>query len=314
MKKCVSIGGQALIEGIMMKGPEKTVMAVRGKDKNIILEELNQISVTKKYKILGLPIIRGVINFVESMIFGYKALMRSADLSGFTDLEEENSKMSEKQQSALMNALMVIASVLGVGLALVLFMFLPAFIFNLINSAAGESISALRALFEGILKIIIFLVYIVLVSRTPDIKRVFMYHGAEHKTIFCYENNLDLTVENVKTQSRFHPRCGTSFMVVMLLVGILITFVVQTLFPSVTKIIWLWVLIKILIMPIICGVGYEIIKFCGRHDGVVVKILSAPGLWMQRITTVEPSDDMIEIAIAAFKEVLPKEKAENADA
>lgn len=314
MKKCVSIGGQALIEGIMMKGPEKTVMAVRGKDKNIILEELNQISVTKKYKILGLPIIRGVINFVESMIFGYKALMRSADLSGFTDLEEENSKMSEKQQSALMNALMVIASVLGVGLALVLFMFLPAFIFNLINSAAGESISALRALFEGLLKIIIFLVYIVLVSRTPDIKRVFMYHGAEHKTIFCYENNLDLTVENVKTQSRFHPRCGTSFMVVMLLVGILITFVVQTLFPSVTKIIWLWVLIKILIMPIICGVGYEIIKFCGRHDGVVVKILSAPGLWMQRITTVEPSDDMIEIAIAAFKEVLPKEKAENADA
>lgn len=305
MKKCVSIGGQALIEGIMMKGPKKTVMAVRGKDKEIIVEEINQQSLTKKYKLLNLPIIRGVINFIEAMIFGYKALMRSAELSGFTDLEE-NPKMSEKQQSTLMNFLMVVASVLGVGLALVLFMFLPAFLFNLLNGAFSGAISSLRALFEGILKIIIFLVYIVLVSKTPDIKRVFMYHGAEHKTIFCYEKGLELTVENIKPQGRFHPRCGTSFMVVMLIVGILITFLVQTLFPFVTKIIWLWVAIKILILPIICGVGYEVIKFCGRHDGLLVKILSAPGLWMQRITTVEPTDDMIEIAIAAVKPVLPE--------
>ena len=306
MKKCVSIGGQALIEGIMMKGPKKTVMAVRGKDKEIIVEEINQQSLTKKYKLLNLPIIRGVINFIEAMIFGYKALMRSAELSGFTDLEEENSKMSEKQQSTLMNFLMVVASVLGVGLALILFMFLPALLFNLLNGAFSGAISSFRALFEGILKIIIFLVYIILVSKTPDIKRVFMYHGAEHKTIFCYEKGLELTVENIKPQGRFHPRCGTSFMVVMLIVGILITFLVQTLFPFVTKIIWLWVAIKILILPIICGVGYEIIKFCGRHDGLLVKILSAPGLWMQRITTVEPTDDMIEIAIAAVKPVLPE--------
>ena len=306
MKKCVSIGGQALIEGIMMKGPKKTVMAVRGKEKEIIVEEINQQSLTKKYKLLNLPIIRGVINFIEAMIFGYKALMRSAELSGFTDLEEENSKMSEKQQSTLMNFLMVVASVLGVGLALILFMFLPALLFNLLNGAFSGAISSFRALFEGILKIIIFLVYIVLVSKTPDIKRVFMYHGAEHKTIFCYEKGLELTVENIKPQGRFHPRCGTSFMVVMLIVGILITFLVQTLFPFVTKIIWLWVAIKILILPIICGVGYEVIKFCGRHDGLVVKILSAPGLWMQRITTVEPTDDMIEIAIAAVKPVLPE--------
>jgi len=306
VKKCVSIGGQALIEGIMMKGPKKTVMAVRGKDKEIIVEEINQQSLTKKYKLLNLPIIRGVINFIEAMIFGYKALMRSAELSGFTDLEEENSKMSEKQQSTLMNFLMVVASVLGVGLALILFMFLPALLFNLLNGAFSGAISSFRALFEGILKIIIFLVYIILVSKTPDIKRVFMYHGAEHKTIFCYEKGLELTVENIKPQGRFHPRCGTSFMVVMLIVGILITFLVQTLFPFVTKIIWLWVAIKILILPIICGVGYEIIKFCGRHDGLLVKILSAPGLWMQRITTVEPTDDMIEIAIAAVKPVLPE--------
>ena len=276
------------------------------KPKEIIVEEINQQSLTKKYKLLNLPIIRGVINFIEAMVFGYKALMRSAELSGFTDLEEENSKMSEKQQSTLMNFLMVVASVLGVGLALVLFMFLPALLFNLLNGAFSGAISSFRALFEGILKIIIFLVYIVLVSKTPDIKRVFMYHGAEHKTIFCYEKGLELTVENIKPQGRFHPRCGTSFMVVMLIVGILITFLVQTLFPFVTKIIWLWVAIKILILPIICGVGYEIIKFCGRHDGLVVKILSAPGLWMQRITTVEPTDDMIEIAIAAVKPVLPE--------
>ena len=306
MKKCVSIGGQALIEGIMMKGPKKTVMAVRGKEKEIIVEEINETSLTKKHKALNLPIIRGVINFIEAMVFGYKALMRSAELSGFADLEEENSKMSEKQQSTIMNVLMVVASVLGVGLALVLFMFLPAFLFNLLNGAVSGAVTPFRALFEGLLKIIIFLVYIVLVSRTPDIKRVFMYHGAEHKTIFCYEKGLELTVENIKPQGRFHPRCGTSFMVVMLIVGILITFLVQTLFPFVTKIIWLWVAIKILILPIICGVGYEVIKFCGRHDGLVVKILSAPGLWMQRITTVEPTDDMIEIAIAAVKPVLPE--------
>ena len=307
MKKCVSIGGQALIEGIMMKGPEKTVMAVRGKDKEIIVEELTEKSLTKKYKALNLPIIRGVINFVEAMIFGYKALMRSAELSGFADLEEET-KLDEKKQSRLMNLLMIVASVLGVGLALVLFMFLPAFLFNLLNGALSGTITGFRALFEGILKIIIFLVYIILVSRTPDIKRVFMYHGAEHKTIFCYENGLELTVENIKPQSRFHPRCGTSFMVVMLIVGILITFLVQTLFPFVTKIIWLWVAIKILILPIICGVGYEVIKFCGRHDNAFVRILSAPGLWMQRITTVEPTDDMIEIAIASVKPVLPEGK------
>ena len=305
MKKCVSIGGQALIEGIMMKGPKKTVMAVRGKEKEIIVEELNNTSLTQKHKILNLPILRGVINFIEAMIFGYKALMRSAELSGFAELEEET-KLDEKKQGALMNALMIVASVLGVGLALVLFMFLPALLFNLLNGAFMGAITGFRALFEGILKIIIFLVYIILVSRTPDIKRVFMYHGAEHKTIFCYEQGLELTVENIKPQSRFHPRCGTSFMVVMLIVGILITFLVQTLFPFVTKIIWLWVLIKILILPIICGVGYEVIKFCGKHDNAFVKVLSAPGLWMQRITTIEPTDDMIEIAIAAVKPVLPE--------
>ena len=305
MKKCVSIGGQALIEGIMMKGPKKTVMAVRGKEKEIIVEELSNTSLTQKHKILNLPILRGVINFIEAMIFGYKALMRSAELSGFADLEEET-KLDEKKQGALMNALMIVASVLGVGLALVLFMFLPALLFNLLNGAFMGAITGFRALFEGILKILIFLVYIILVSRTPDIKRVFMYHGAEHKTIFCYEQGLELTVENIKPQSRFHPRCGTSFMVVMLIVGILITFLVQTLFPFVTKIIWLWVLIKILILPIICGVGYEVIKFCGKHDNAFVKVLSAPGLWMQRITTIEPTDDMIEIAIAAVKPVLPE--------
>lgn len=302
MKKCASIGGQALIEGIMMKGPKKTVMAVRGKDKDIIIEDVNFTSLTKKHKFFNIPVLRGVINFVEALISGYKTLMRSAELSGFTDLEEENK--NSKNESAIMNVIMVVATLLGVALALFLFMFLPAFLFNLINKATLYAISPLRALFEGLLKIAIFLIYIVLVSRTPDIKRVFMYHGAEHKAIFCYENNLELTVENVQKQSRFHPRCGTSFMVVMLIIGIVITFLIQTLFPFLTKIIWVWVLIKILTLPIICGVGYEIIKFCGRHDNYFVKILSAPGLLMQRITTVPPQDDMCEIAIAAINAVL----------
>ena len=305
MKKCASIGGQALIEGIMMKGPKKPVMAVRGKDKNIIIEDVNFTSLTKKHKFFNIPVLRGVINFVEALISGYKTLMRSAELSGFTDLEEENK--NSKNESAIMNVIMVVATLLGVALALFLFMFLPAFLFNLINKATLYAISPLRALFEGLLKIAIFLIYIVLVSRTPDIKRVFMYHGAEHKAIFCYENNLELTVENVQKQSRFHPRCGTSFMVVMLIIGIVITFLIQTLFPFLTKIIWVWVLIKILTLPIICGVGYEIIRFCGRHDNYFVKILSAPGLLMQRITTVPPQDDMCEIAIAAINAVLEEE-------
>lgn len=312
-----SIGGQALIEGIMMMHPKgKAAVSVRTTDGEIDTEMLEVKHIKDKIKFLGWPLIRGVVNYIESMMFGYKCLMISAEKSGLEDIEdEENSSKLDKWlndhlNKKVMGVITAIASVLGVGLAFLLFFYLPTIVVDFINKLAGDSLTNFRALFEGIIRMAIFVAYIALVSFMKDIRRTFMYHGAEHKTIFCYENDLELTVENVKTQSRFHPRCGTSFMVVMLIVGIFITFVVQTLFPAVTKILWLWVLIKILIMPVICGIGYEIIKFCGRHDGVFVKILSTPGLWMQRITTVEPSDDMIEIAIAAVKEVLPENESE----
>ena len=352
MKK-LSIGGQALIEGIMMKSPEKTAMAVRTPDKSIDIEYIKEKHIKDKFPPMGWPVIRGVVNFIESMILGYKTLMMSADKSGMTDLEEEeerqrkaekeakkrakliakgklpaeepvtestlddaenkvcnesesDSKSKEKSNSILITAVMVVGVVLGVALALVLFMWLPTAVFNGINFLAGGAISdKFRPLIEGVLKISIFVGYVALVSLTKDIKRVFMYHGAEHKTIFCLENELELNIENVKKQSRFHPRCGTSFMILMLVVGILINLLIVTLFPSVTKLAAIWVIIKVLMVPLICGIGYELIRFCGKHNNIVTHIISAPGMWVQRLTTKEPEDDMIEVAIAAIQAVLP---------
>lgn len=309
MKKA-SIGGQALIEGIMMKSPYKTAIAVRTPDKSIDIEYMEEKHLKDKCKIFGFPIIRGAVNFVESMIQGYKALMISADKSGMTDLEDEKSepKTENKQQTNLLiSAVMVIGCVLGVLLSVFLFMYLPALVFDAIGWVLGSELPlALRPLFEGVLKIAIFVGYIALVSCTKDIKRVFMYHGAEHKSIFCFEKGLELTVENVKKQSRFHPRCGTSFMILMLIVGILASFVIVTLFPDITKLRILWVAIKILLVPIICGLGYELIKICGKYDNVVTRIIAAPGMWVQRLTTKEPTDDMIEVAIVSLKAVLPE--------
>lgn len=303
MSKCkmVSIGGQALIEGIMMRGPKKTAMAVRLPDGSIDITEMPQKSIKDKIKFLGWPIIRGVVNFVESMLVGYKALSISADKSGFADEED-----GEKTSSAVMGVIMAIASVLAVVMSVFLFVYLPALIFDGLVWLTTEKIEFLAPVFEGIMKIIIMVIYMLLVSRMKDIKRVFMYHGAEHKTIFCFEAGEELTVENVRKHSRFHPRCGTSFLLLMLLVGILFSSIITILFPSLRDIRILWVAIKILLIPVICGVGYELIKFCGKYENIVTKIISAPGMWLQRITTVEPEDDMIEIAIAAVKEVLPE--------
>ena len=346
MKK-ISIGGQALIEGIMMKSPEKTAMAVRTPDKSIDIEYIEEKHIKDKLPFLGWPVLRGVVNFIESMILGYKTLMMSADKSGMTDLEEaeeqekkrlkaekkrqkliEKGKISpeeaeteaeeeqsssdddKKSNSALITVVMVLGVVLGVSLALVLFMWLPTAIFNGANSLFNGAINdKFRPLIEGVLKIAIFVGYVALTSLTKDIKRVFMYHGAEHKTIFCLENELELTVENVKKQSRFHPRCGTSFMILMLVVGILINLLIVTIFPNITKLAAIWVLIKILMVPLICGIGYELIRFCGKHNNAVTRIISAPGMWVQRLTTKEPEDDMIEVAIAAIEAVLPEDPA-----
>lgn len=307
MAKYTSIGGQALIEGIMMKSPEKTALAVRMPDKSIDITYLNGKSVREKYKILKLPILRGIAGFIESMLQGYKAMMLSADKSGFTDLDEEEKTESEKKkEGALMSVIMVIASVLGVALAVVLFMLLPRLAVQGLRALFKVDFSpVVRSSIEQLLKLTIFVIYVWAVSFMKDIKRVFMYHGAEHKTIFCYEKGLPLTVENVREQRRFHPRCGTSFMILMILVSIIFSTIVQIIFPSVYNIAWLWVVIKILLIPLVCGAGFEVLKICGKYDNLATKIISAPGLWLQRITTKEPDDGMIEIAIAALKACEP---------
>ena len=309
----VSVGGQALIEGILMRGPKCSAMALRMPDGSISVERKDHVSIAKKYKFLGVPIIRGVASFIDSLVFGYKCMMESAEKTSFEDLKaddgEEMSKLdrwiTDHFGEKMMTALTIIASVLGVLLAVFLFMWLPAQIFTWINKAANESISNFRGLFEGIMRMIIFVGYMFLVSKMPDIKRVFMYHGAEHKSIFCFENELELTVENVRKQSRFHPRCGTSFMFVMIIFSVIVSSIVSIAIPALTKITLVWVLIKIvLILPIVMGLGFEFIKYAGTHDNRCVKILSAPGLWMQRITTVEPTDDIIEVGIASLKAAL----------
>ncbi len=313
MAKYTSIGGQALIEGIMMKSPEKTAMAVRKKDGDIDISYPVGKSIREKYKILKLPIIRGVVGFIESMVQGYKAMMQSAEISGFTDLEEEEDKKKaeetgeKKDYSTLINIVMVIGTVLGVALSVVLFMLIPRLCVSGLQALFNTNFSKfVRSGIEQLLKLSVFVLYVWLVSFMKDIKRVFMYHGAEHKTIFCYEKGLELTVENVREQKRFHPRCGTSFMILMILISVIVSTVVQMIFPSVYDVALLWTVAKILMLPIICGLGFEVLKICGKYDNVITKIISAPGMWLQRITTKEPEDDMIEIAIAALKACEPE--------
>lgn len=328
MAKYTAIGGQALIEGIMMKSPEKTAMAVRKKDNTIDISYLEYKSLRERYKFFALPIIRGVVGFVESMLQGYKAMMKSAEISGFTDLEEEETQKEKtpedkKKLDALMGGVMILGTVLGVALALVLFMWVPRLVVGGLQWLVKTEFSPIvRSGIEQLIKLSVFVLYVWGVSFMKDIHRVFSYHGAEHKTIFCYEKGLALTVENVREQSRFHPRCGTSFMILMILISVIVSTVVQMIFPGVYNIMWLWVVAKILMIPVICGIGFEVLRACGKYDNLFTRIISAPGLWMQRITTKEPQDDMIEIAIAALRACEPEnpdvdraidKKVENSD-
>ena len=297
--KKTSIGGQALIEGIMMRGPKVTAMAVRNdKTKEIILEEYPTKG-QDRAKLFKLPFIRGIFNMIDSLSFGYKCLMRSAELSGLED-EEENKQPSKWDK--LFNAiLMPVATVLAVALALGLFVYLPMQIWKWITFSAPAVAQnyTLRACFEGVMRILLFVAYVWATSLMKDIRRTYMYHGAEHKTIFCYEKGLPLTVENVRPQTRFHPRCGTSFMVLMLIVGIVIS-----MFIRVDNLL-LRTGLKLLTFPVVVGIGYELIKLAGRRDNVCTRVISAPGKWLQHITTREPDDSMIECAIAAMEKVIP---------
>lgn len=323
-------GGQALIEGIMMNGPGGAAMAVRASDGSIKIVPKDFKHLRDKYKIFNIPIIRGVVNFIESMILGYKCLMESADLSGYMELEESEEEMSKVDKwlsdhfgPKMMAVISGIAMVLGVLLAFALFIYLPAFIVRLLDQhLLNEFLNshALRPLFEGIIRIVIFVAYLAAVTNMKDIKRVFMYHGAEHKTIFCYEAGEELTVENVRKYKRFHPRCGTSFMFIMLIISILCSSLLAVIlkqFPGATvggvhilNVTWAWSIIKILILPLVMGIGYELLKYSGKHDNPVIRALTAPGLWMQRLTTKEPDDSMIEVGIASLNAVLEPKTAE----
>lgn len=313
-KKITSIGGSALIEGIMMRGPKRTTVCVRTGKNEIYSEDIKITTIPEKCKLFKLPLLRGIAGLIDSMRLSYKSLMLSADKAveaGEVE-EEEPSKfekwLDEKFGDKLVKVIMVFASILGVALAVGLFFFLPSFLFDLTANVVpvfqgdGEGAVFWKSVFEGVLKIALFLGYIVLCSQMTEMKRVFMYHGAEHKTIFCYENEEELTVENVRKQIRFHPRCGTSFMVLMLIVGIVIGLFIPV---APFGIGFLRPVFKILLLPVSCGVGYELIKICGKHDNAFTRIIAAPGLWAQRITTKEPDDKMIEVAIEAMKAVIP---------
>ncbi len=301
-KLITSIGGQALVEGIMMRGPQKTEIAVRMPDGSVSAEELPAESLRRK-RFWRFPFFRGIAAFVDAMAVGYQALSRSVEKAGLDD-EETESKfdlwVEKKFGSHMMEAVMVAGTVLGLVLAIVLFFVLPTWVFNLIEGAAGPSLEGWRSPVEGVMRIAIFVGYLAFCASMPDMRRMFQYHGAEHKTIFCYENDEKLTVENVRRHQRFHPRCGTSFLVLMLLIGILVGFFIPFTNP------FLRTAVKILCIPLVMGAGFEVIRYCGRHDNLLTHIISAPGLWMQRITTKEPDDGMMEVAIAAIREVIPE--------
>lgn len=309
------VGGQALIEGVMMLGPKKGCMAVRQPDREIYTEVWDR-KTPKWYN--KAPFIRGCINFVSQLGDGYKYLNKSGEVSGMFDEEEDEKK--DGDSAALTTAVAVISGILGVGLAVALFAILPTLIFTGIQTLFGDTdISAFRSLTEGIIKIALFVGYLWLTSLMKTMKRLYQYHGAEHKTIFCYEHGEELTVENVRKYKRFHPRCGTSFIFLTLAISIL----VYTLLPinselfieafGVSKLIgdMLRVCCKIIFLPIVVGISYELIRIAGKYDNVLTKIISAPGLAIQRLTTKEPADEMIEVAIASMKPVLP-ENAEDA--
>ena len=298
-KECfkTSVGGQALMEGIMMRGPEKICVAVRRPDGTLDMT----CEDVKHHRWQKIPLVRGAAAMIENLVLGYRYLMHSAEVSMPEEAEEEPGRLEkwlgEHAGPGVQNFFMALAAVCGGLLAIVLFMVLPTAIVGLIDRFLPLGWG--KVVLEGVLKIALFVGYLFLCTRMKEIHRVFEYHGAEHKTIACYEAGEELTVENVRHHRRFHPRCGTSFMILVLIVSILLFSVLPW---SSTG---LRVLLKLLLLPVVMGVSYELIKLAGRYDNLFTRIISAPGLWLQRLTTFEPDDSMIEVAIAAVTPVLP---------
>ena len=333
-----NVGGQAVMEGIMMRSPKKSVLAVRTPDGSITTETVKYFSIRDRIPLFRIPILRGAASFVESFVTGIKSIIRSADLAGLdedepgkkkgvqdetvtsgnteenvsgpessgTDVSDASSekcgsgesctgeKKSGEKSDSIPPAAIAVAVIMGVALAVGLFIFLPVGIRRGLEALFSFRFGIWTSVFEGILKIVIFIAYLLLVSRMKDIQRLFEYHGAEHKTIFCFEAGLPLTVENIRKQSRLHPRCGTSFLIIVMLVSI----AVSLLLPKANTL--LYILIKILILPVIAGISFEFIRLAGRYDNLFTRIISAPGKALQLITTKEPADDQIEVAIAAL--------------
>ena len=360
------VGGQAVIEGVMMKNGSTVALAVRKEDGTIEIEKSEFIAVKTKHKWINIPILRGIVGFFESLILSFKTLSKATDMIGLEELEEKEKQekaakkeakkkerlekkgiaskeeaeekpgdvaenkeetaepsircnedsceivfpeekkektKNEKKDSGIPILMMAFSLVLGLALALLLFSALPSLITGFLSKKFSIENRYLFAAIEGVIKVIIFIVYLAGVSLMKDIKRTFQYHGAEHKSIACFESGMDLTPENARKCSRYHPRCGTSFMFVMILLGIIIGMFI----PEFKDMIWLRILIKIATLPIVMGVGYEFIMLAGKHENWLTKALSAPGLWMQRITTKEPDDNQLAIAICAIKSSMPEE-------
>ena len=306
-----SIGGQALIEGILMRGPEKQAIVVRSPE-GLVTKVEDLTLIRDKYPVLGWPIIRGAVTFLDSIVKGVKALMFSADYfpddeaaqpSKF-DLWVERHFTAEKAQSLVL----WLSVFLSLGLTLVLFVLLPTFVAGLVDPYIDSVV--VHNLVEGVLKIAIFVAYLVFCSKQKDIKRVFSYHGAEHKTIFCYEAGLPLTVENARIQPKHHPRCGTSFLFVVIIASILISSVVFSFVDW--RNLWVRVAMHLLLLVPVVGITYEFNRYVGRHDNPVTNFLARPGMWLQNFTTNEPDDSMLEVAIEALTLVLPEEKGKDA--
>lgn len=313
-----TIGGQALIEGIMMRGPDKDAIVVRTKEGLHIETMPRKKNPPKSWK--NLPFIRGVFNFFDAQVVGIKALLRSADLAP-EEMQEEPSKFDrwlEKKlgNEAFQKAIVGIAMFMGLGLSVVLFFLLPMIIGGLFDRWITSNLGV--NLVEGLIRMVIFLGYMLLISRMEEMRRVFSYHGAEHKTIRCYEAGLPLTVENVRVQTRLHPRCGTSFLLVVMVISILVFSVASSALLAAVPALetirgsfgyrLLMIVFKLLLLPLVVGITYEINRWAGRNDNGFTRILTAPGMWLQNFTTNEPDDSMIEVGIAAVEAVLPEQE------
>ena len=313
------IGGQALIEGIMMRGPEKDAVVVRNGGELKI--EVTPRKIPKKNSVLRLPFLRGAVSFFDSQVTGVKALMRSADLAPEEGETEQPSKLDLWLENKLGNegfqkAIVWGAVFMGLGLSIFLFFLLPMVIGSFFDRWIDSNL--VLNLIEGVIRILIFMSYMLLVSRMKEMKRVFAYHGAEHKTIRCYEAGLPLTVENVRRQTRLHPRCGTSFLLVVMVISILVFSVASSLLLTLIPVLatmrggflyrLIMIVFKLLLLPLVVSITYEINRWAGRKDNRLTRILTFPGMWMQNFTTNEPDDSMIEVGIAAVEAVLPEEE------